>query len=427
MSAHLNRLREARKGVWAEAKVILDAATREARELTSTEARDYDRLMADIDERDAAIRELDAVEAREADIARALSQLPPAADPPGSFRRDSSATFEDGAPLAPEQRMADFVVQRGLAPRDQKDLSLRKYLRGLVTGDWHDADAERRAMAEGTSASGGFMVPTILSAEIIDLARNQARVMQAGARVVPMPNKTLDIAKWVGDPTAAWRNEAGTITPSDGTLGTVQLLAKSLASLTIASRELLEDAPNVEDELRQAFAAQFALTVDRAALYGTGTAPEPRGIKNTTGVTTTSLGANGSALTYDHLVDAAGVLADANELAGGVIYAPRTARGLAKSKDTANKYLEAPEYIAGLPRYESTQVPTNLVQGVATTASDVFVGDWNQLLIGVRTGLQVQVLTERYADTGQVGFVCHWRGDIAVARPKAFNVLVGAL
>ena len=184
----------------------------------------------------------------------------------------------------------------------------------------------------------------------------------------------------------------------------------------------------MDDQLRNAFSAQFALTVDKAALYGSGTAPEPRGVKSSSGITTLSMGTNGAALTnYDWLVDAYGTLRDLNETATGVIFSPRTARNLGKLKATDNQPLMPPNYIAGLPRFDTNQVPVNLTQGSATTASDAFTADWNQLLVGVRTALQIQVLTERYADTGQVGLLCWWRGDIAVARASAFAATIGIL
>jgi HK97 family phage major capsid protein len=54
--------------------------------------------------------------------------------------------------------------------------------------------------------------------------------------------------------------------------------------------------------------------------------------------------------------------------------------------------------------------------------SDLFVGDFTQLLIGQRLGLTVQTLVERYAELGQVGIIAHWRGDIQLARPRSFSV-----
>jgi len=79
--------------------------------------------------------------------------------------------------------------------------------------------------------------------------------------------------------------------PSDATLGRVTFTAKALASNVEASWELLEDAPGVEALLMAAFAATFALPLDLSALlYGSGTDPEPRGVKNTSGISTGSMG-----------------------------------------------------------------------------------------------------------------------------------------
>lgn len=418
-------LRTARDNAFAVCQRIEDTAA--GRPLTAPQRSDFDaatRRVAD------AGHLVEAVEQALADKQVDYSQLVHVGggDVDARALLVGSPDRYDGGPLSRSQTFVGAVRAAGLVRDGEEQLSLGRYLRGVVVGDWRGADPERRAMSEGVLASGGYLVPTILSASIIDKARNRTQVMRAGARLIPMPNRTLDVAKWVGDPSPVWHSEAAAITASDGTIGKVTLDAKALAGLTVVSRELLEDAAGVDDQLRAAFAAQFALTVDKAALYGSGTAPEPRGVKLTSGITTLSLGANGSALqNYDWLVDAVGTLADLNEQATGVIYAPRTSRVLGKLKDTTNQPLTPPTYIGGLARYDSNQVPTTLSQGTATTASDAFTGDWSQLLIGVRTGLQIQVLNERYADTGQIGLLCWWRGDVAVARPAAFVVTTGIL
>jgi HK97 family phage major capsid protein len=59
---------------------------------------------------------------------------------------------------------------------------------------------------------------------------------------------------------------------------------------------------------------------------------------------------------------------------------------------------------------------------MTSRATDVFVGDWTQLLVGQRLDLNIQTLTERYAELGQVGIVANWRGDVQVAWAKAFSV-----
>ncbi len=76
----------------------------------------------------------------------------------------------------------------------------------------------------------------------------------------------------------------------------VTLTAKTYALLTRVSRELVEDATNLDGMLRQVFADVAAKALDGAILFGTGTDPQPRGIWNTAGITTVSMGANGAAI-----------------------------------------------------------------------------------------------------------------------------------
>lgn len=400
--------------------------------LHASEQREYDDHQAAL----KALAELDDL--NKTDYSREIDGASPIT--PGTSSMSSRQAYAEGAPLTRGQTLEGYVRSRGLATgtpgtlfhdgydEPQTDLSLRKALRGIVSGDWKDADAERRAMGEGTTTGGGYLVPTLLSAQLIDLARNRTRVLQAGARIVPMENRKVVAAKWTGDQSAAWHSEHGVIAPSDASLGSVELNAQTMTSLVVVSRELIEDADNVEEELRNAFAAQFALTMDKVALYGTGTAPEPRGVKNVATVAKTPLATDGATpADYDFLADAIGRLADANEAATGIIYSPRTERVLGKLKDAQKQPLAMPAYVADVRRYSTNQVPNDLTVGAGTTCSDVFTADWSQLLIGMRTNLQLQVLSERYADTGEVGFLAWMRGDVAVARSAAFDVTTGVL
>jgi HK97 family phage major capsid protein len=55
-------------------------------------------------------------------------------------------------------------------------------------------------------------------------------------------------------------------------------------------------------------------------------------------------------------------------------------------------------------------------------ATDIVAGDFRQVLIGQRLDITVQVLTERYAELGQVGILSTFRGDVALARPRSMAV-----
>lgn len=52
--------------------------------------------------------------------------------------------------------------------------------------------------------------------------------------------------------------------------------------------------------------------------------------------------------------------------------------------------------------------------------SSAFVGDFRNVIIGVRIELQVDVLRERYADQGQIGMVSYLRFCPRVVHPETF-------
>lgn len=309
----------------------------------------------------------------------------------------------------------------------QQGLSFDRLVRGLVTGDWSGAELEQRAISETPLTAGGHMVPTPVAASVIDKARNQARVLQVGATTVPMTSQTLKYPRLATEGTPSWRNEGAAISDTAMTFDSVTLTAQSLAILIKISWELFDDAASSEGVIENSFAQQIALELDRVALRGSGTAPEPRGVRNQTGVTVTAFGgANGAAPTnYDHLLDAAQVLRGANYEPSAVISAPRSETTLSKLKDSQLQYLQPPPQLAALPRYSTNQIPVNLTVGTSTDTTEVYVGEWPQLLIGMRTELQIRFLQERYADNGQYAFLAYLRGDVQLAQPAAFNVITG--
>jgi HK97 family phage major capsid protein len=226
-----------------------------------------------------------------------------------------------------------------------------------------------------------------------------------------------------------WRNENDPIADKALTFDAVTLTARSLACRVNISWELFDDAPPASDVIEREFAAAFALEWDRVALRGTGTAPEPRGLRNTSGVTTTTLSPpNGASLTsYDWLLDAVQTIRASNFEPTGVLASPRTETALAKLREggSTGMYLAPPSALANLPRLVSNQLPTNITTGTSNDTSEVFVGDWRHLLLGIRTSLRIRLLTERYADVGQFSFLADFRGDVGVTQASAFNIVAG--
>jgi len=407
-------LREKRAATLHEMTVILDTVRRSgATHLTAEQSSRYDALEK---ENAAAAEEIRAIEEDPASrvVDRDVRLLPG-----GEFVTEGRTVRREDVTLRYNERLADRVDKRG------QDGSFGKWLKGTIMGDWRGAE-EERVMSIGTPSAGGYLVPTPLAVGIIDLSRNQARVLEAGAQTVHMTAETLRIARQLTDPLATWRAENAAVTTSDLTFDSVTLTAHTLAVIVKFSRELFEDAPNLDQVVRNAMSKSIALEIDRVALYGSGVDPEPRGLINTSGVSVVSMGANGGPLTnYDVFIQAMLQVENANETPNAAIMTPRSAAALATLKDTQGRYLTPPTALADLKMLTTKQLPITRTQGTATNASDIFVGEWQELLIEMRTELGIQILSERYADFGQIALLAWMRADIAVARPGGFAIIEG--
>jgi predicted phage gp36 major capsid-like protein len=82
------------------------------------------------------------------------------------------------------------------------------------------------------------------------------------------------------------------------------------------------------------------------------------------------------------------------------------AKFYAKTYASDNQPLQRPPVLDQFRWFSTAQIPANFTQGTSTTnMSDVFDGDWRQLIIGQRLDLQVQTMVERYAALGQIGII----------------------
>lgn len=320
-----------------------------------------------------------------------------------------------------------------------------------MIGRAHDRDAamigqhgDLGQMIRAMSTSGGSaIVPTVWAGNVIDRARNLSAVLQAGAQIVPMDAKVVQIGRLTADPTAAFRAEGDPLAASDPTFDNVTLTATTMNALVVGSMEWFQDAENANSLVTEAIAKAMAGHIDLVALYGSittgagsinlATPPNPRGILGalnavaaTSVLPSSGAATNGTTQTtgsfWNEILDTIWTPADYNEKPNALIWNSKAARMYAKAYDTTGQPLQAPADVADLQRYVSNQIPSYTQGTMANVATDVFAGDFTQLLIGQRLDITIQVLTERYADTGQIGIAATWRGDVQLARPRAFSV-----
>ena len=323
--------------------------------------------------------------------------------------------------LRSDQPMREWARARSATSEHLRGMSAGQFLRAMVVND--KTDAERRALAEATDSAGGYTVPDVLSAELIDRARAASVVMRAGARTVPLTSDSNTIAKVLTDPTPAWRSEGGSVANSDGTFGAVVLTPRSLAVAVDISSELMADSLNLRTALPDILAAAMAVELDRVALIGSGTAPEPRGVANTSNIGT--FAQDGLITSYANLSKArTGILTANRGPVSAFIMHPRDEGSFVDLTDQNDQPLMAPKAVADIPILTTTSLPID--GGTGDDESTIIAGNFSHLLVGIRSAIQVELFKgPKYISNLQYTMVAHLRADVAVEDPGAFYTLTG--
>ncbi|WP_321866639.1 phage major capsid protein [Paraburkholderia tropica] len=310
--------------------------------------------------------------------------------------------------------------QRAQAAGEDASINMADFLRGVA--GMKCSDAVKASLAVGTDSAGGYAVPSIVMPKILDAMVDQSALLTAGAGILPVTDgaKSVTVAGIDTLPTPAWRNELGAVAESEPTFRGVVATPRSLACIVRISRELLADADDVSRAVTQAISQAFALEFDRVGLVGSGAAPQPLGLYGMEAVT--KIDQAGAKFAYSDMLAAYQTQLEHKAPAPtAAIMAPRTLVGLAGLVDTTGQPLNAPPLLAGVRQLSTNGVPVNLGDG--NTKSLVFVGNFSTVQYALRETLNIGLLREAYAKTGEIGFLCHARVDVIANYPQAITVI----
>lgn len=264
-----------------------------------------------------------------------------------------------------------------------------------------------KALDTGTAGGGGgFTVPAEVMAEIIEMMRAAAPVVQLGVTVLDgLKGSPVILSKQLAAGSIQWMAQNGTINKSDAAFGLVQLIPKIAAMRCTFSNLLgILSNPKIEDLIRRDIARVLAIEVDRIILEGLGSSNQPQGIANMTGIQTFSVGTNGGQVGWDELTDILGKLEDQNVPGKklGIAWHPKVKRVLKKQKtlqysgDPKGAYTVAPfmsdaklQETLGIPFASTTQITTTISKGSGTNLSRVYAADWSEIILGMWGGIEI--------------------------------------
>jgi len=292
----------------------------------------------------------------------------------------------------------------------------------------HGLGEHLRVMTTDVGSAGGYVVPDEMEQSIIDL-RESYGLARRLCRRQPMGSDTKSMPKRTGGVTAYFVNEDNSgVTASDMTWGNVNFVAKTLAALSLMSKNLEEDSIiDQVDRLAMEQAYAFATKEDQCWLIGDGTS--------------TYGGMTGLLTLFDGATYASGIVAasghdtfaeydnvDLSATMAGVADFPGLNPSWLCSKTFAENVFGRLKRTAGgnsgeglerryaygyggYPADTSEIMPKTGTSAVTTT--EALFGDFSMSSsFGDRRGIVIEVLRERYAEKLQIGVLAHERFHI---------------
>ncbi len=294
---------------------------------------------------------------------------------------------------------------------------------------------QRRDLTVGTPTAGGNTVATdLMAGSFIDLLRNKMVIMGMGATMLNDLNGNVAIPRQTGGATAYWVAESGAPTESQQAFDQVALTPKTLGAFTdISRRLLLQSSIDVEGFVKGDIARVIALAIQLAAINGSGSSNQPRGILNTSGIGSVVGGTDGLAPTWDHMVDLESALSTVDADVGSMAYLTNAkVRGKLKktqrfSGTNGDPIWEKDNTLNGYSANVTNAVPSNLVKGASgAVCSAIIFGNWADLILAFWSGLDLTVDPYTNSTSGTVRVVALQDCDVAARHPESFAAMVDA-
>ena len=278
----------------------------------------------------------------------------------------------------------------------------------------------------GTAANGGVLVADDRVRYYAAL-QNKLALAQAGANFITGLVGNVPVVSG-GTFTGEWLAEGADATAQKSTLTGYTMTPKRLAIMGAVTKQLLaQGSVDVEALIIDSIVSAHAQALEAAAINGSGSNNQPKGILNTTGIGSVALGTNGAALTHKAVVELESQITAKNVNNNALKYIAN-AKVVAAMKTTSidtgsGKMIYDGQYANGFEVLKTNNVPSNLAKGSGSNLSALIFGDFSKLLIGTWGGLDVLVDPYVLGASGQVRFIMDTYHDIAVAQPDAFAAI----
>lgn len=414
-------LRQRRAKIAADIRAIVETAEKENRGLTAEEQANYDKGFTEQDELRQTIERAERQQELDAELAQSLD-----ADGGVESRNGRGGEGREGRggkDEIPAEYRHNPALERAWELRGSQKYN-EAFRNFLLTG-------EKRALSAGTDSEGGYtIVPMQFADGLLKAIDNLVFIRQRATKHRVERAEKLGIVTLEADPADSdWTSELLTGS-EDSTMafGRRELEPQPLAKRIKVSNKLMRQSSfGVDGIVLQRLGYKNAVSQEKAFLTGDGSG-KPLGVytASASGIPSSrdvSTGNTTTAVTMDGLINAkfslkAGYLAKAEWMfhRDGVAM-------VSKLKDSNGQYhwqpstqVGQPDRLLGLPVQMSEYNPNTFTAGLYVG----ILGDFSYYHIADALAMQVQRLTELYAETNQTGFISRLETDGQPVLAEAF-------
>ena len=347
----------------------------------------------------------------------------------------------------------------GMNKRERSSYSLMRAISASARQDWSEAGFERELSDEigkrlgrtargfyvpsdmswskrdvisgtGTGTSkGGYMIGTDQRGDLfIDALRDTIVTAGLGATMLTGLQGNVAIPKLATKTTVAFVAETSAPTEGAPVFGQLTMSPKTVAGyVDISRRMIIQSDPSVEMVLRNDIINQIAAKIDDVAIEGGGS-NEPTGILGTSGIGAVAIGTNGGAPTWAMVNNLQRAVDIANANTGALSYLTNP-KVTAKLRTTAkqssgvegNFILGEMNTLLGYGIASTNLVPSDLTKGTTSgTCSALIYGNFNELVIGMWSGIDIVVDTASLSTAGGLRLAFFQDVDVGVRHAESF-------
>lgn len=423
------QLKQQRAAIVREQQTVLDKARTEKRDFTDEEMSDLEKKDGEIEDLDKEIEKAEKNEAREQRIAEMAAR---------SVGNDFDDKPEDREAREIFQRVSLSSVLRELSSKNglelkgaQKELHQigleENRLAGVVTPEDTAFAIPLRAVARATQQTvsedsgeyGGELVQD-QSLRMVQGLRPKLFLEDLGATFflgltggdLPLISSDAFSMEFMG--------EVASITPQKQKFAGKILSPKRVAgAVDLSNRLLMQSSTDVEAWIMRELRNALGVTIQRAAINGTGVGANPKGLLQMTNI---NLAADSSAVVASHekLIELQGLIEenDAGETSLGYLIHPKIKAILKVLKLDAGsgRFLFEDNSIDAIKTVSSSLLP------LLTDVYPVIYGDWKELFMGQWGSLNIQANPYSADLSNSTRFVFNTYADSEIVNEKAFAV-----